>query len=631
MTDKTDQLSLGVIGHVDHGKTTLVKTLTGMETDRLKEEKQRGLSIVLGFAYLETKRGLIDFIDAPGHADFVRTMISGVSGIDAALIVISANEKIMPQTVEHIRIVSLLGIEHAVVALTKTDLATDDEIRNASAEVRTYFADTSFTNAPIVPVSAQTGAGMDNLVNALGALFETKPKRPDVGRFYLPFDRVFSIKGFGAVGTGTLSAGSVSVGDTAELMPQGRKARVRSLEVHGQPVDTAYPGERVAANIRLEGTGPLSRGNALTAPDWLPPSDYWDGSLHLLSDAPKELKSGTKLRVLHGTTEEIATVRLLDRDRLKQGDTAPVQLKLAKPSVAWHQERFVVRSVTPVQTIGGGHFTDTQAKRRGRSKSQQNAPPSKADARANTVLSIVGNAKTDGVSLAELGQRVDLTEDELKAVCLKTNCVIEPNGLVFGGEVMTATTDKITSLLGAYHDSNPTRLGQQQSELASRLGVPQRLFRFALSHLIDAGLVIVNQGISRLTSFDPFAQLKPDERKILDALEIRLIDQGISAPTLAELTAENPKYKDISRFLVDTHKAIAVHDEKRKHLFFFHQSAIDNAIATLRAAFPPPATFGAGDAREALGTSRKFVMPLLGHLDKLKVTRRKDGDRTMAE
>ena len=209
----TEQLSLGVIGHVDHGKTTLVKALTGMETDRLKEEKQRGLSIVLGFAYLETERGLIDFIDTPGHADFIRTMISGVSGIDAALIVISANEKIMPQTVEHIRIVSLLGIDQAVVALTKTDLASDGEIRNATAEIEAYLADTAFSNVTIVPVSAPTGQGIDDLIAALNGLFETKPKRADVGHFYLPFDRVFSVKGFGTVGTGTLSAGTVAVGE----------------------------------------------------------------------------------------------------------------------------------------------------------------------------------------------------------------------------------------------------------------------------------------------------------------------------------------------------------------------------------------------------------------------------------
>ncbi len=626
----TEQLSLGVIGHVDHGKTTLVKALTGMETDRLKEEKLRGLSIVLGFAYLETERGLIDFIDTPGHADFVRTMISGVSGIDAALIVISANEKIMPQTVEHIRIVSLLGIDQAVVALTKTDLATDDEIRDATTEIEAYLADTAFSNVTIVPVSAPANHGVDDLVAALNTLFDTKPKRADVGHFYLPFDRVFSVKGFGTVGTGTLSAGPVAVGDVAEIAPDGRKARVRSLEVHGGSVERALPGQRVAANVRLEGTGEIARGNALTSPDWLPASDYWDGTLQLLSDAPKELKSGAKLRILHGTTEDIATIRLLDRERLKPGETGPVQFRLAQPAVAWHQERFIVRSITPVQTIGGGQFTDTQAKRRGRKDSAITAPSEKADARTTALLSIVNNAGTDGISLAELGQRVDLPEDDLRQLCLKHECSIEQNGLVYASGVITATMEKIAALLGEFHEANPTRMGQQQSELASRLGVPQRLFRFAMALMADTKQLNISQGIVRLTSFDPFAQLKPDERKILEALEQRLIEQGITAPTLKELTEENPKFKDISRFLVDTNHAIAVFDEKRKNLFFFHHSAIDGAIEDLRKAFPPPAAFTASQAREALGTTRKYVMPLLGHLDKQKITRRKDDMRTLA-
>ena len=625
----TDQLSLGVIGHVDHGKTTLVKALTGMETDRLKEEKQRGLSIVLGFAYLETTRGLIDFIDTPGHSDFVRTMISGVSGIDAALIVISANEKIMPQTVEHIRIVSLLGIEHAVVALTKTDLATDDEIKKATAEITAYLADTAFSGVTVVPVSAPTGAGMDELVDALNGLFDVKPKRADVGHFYLPFDRVFSIKGFGTVGTGTLSGGAVSVGDVAEIAPSGRKARVRSLEVHGASVDRALPGQRVAANIRIDGTGDIARGNTLTSPEWLPASTYWDGNLHLLSDAPKELKSGTKLRVLHGTTEEIATIRLLDRERLQPGDTAPVQFRLAEPAVAWHQERFIVRSVTPVQTIGGGQFTDTQAKQRRRGK-QAAVPSAKADARTTALMSIVTNAGTDGISLAELGQRVDLDEADLRTLCGQNGCAIEDNGLVFDGKVFEATKSSIEKLVGAFHEANPKRLGLAQSEIASRLKAPLRLFRFALATLANEKVLEIAQGTVRLTSFDPFAQLRPDERKILDALEARLIDQGITAPTLKELTEENPKYKDISRFLVDTNRAIAVFDEKRKNLFFFHHTAIDAAADALRHSFPPPAAFTASEAREALGTTRKYVMPLLGHLDKQKITLRRDDKRTLA-
>ena len=347
------QLSVGVIGHVDHGKTTLVKALTGTETDRLEEEKRRGLTIVLGFAYLQSQSGMIDLIDAPGHADFVRTMISGATGMDAALLVVAASEGVMPQTVEHLRIAHYLGINKVVVALTKTDLVTEDIQSQAEQDAQDLLASLDMQVQAVVPVAALEGRGIDALVAVLDGLFEQQSARESEGGFYLPFDRVFTIQGFGTVVTGTLRGGALRVDDEGMLAPSGAPVRVRGLEVHGESVAEALPGQRVAANIRT--SADVERGLALAASGRMAEAEFWDARVTLGPDVSRPLKNGQPLRLLHGTTETQVAIRLLDRDRLGAGEEANVQFRLKDKAAAWPRDCFILRTVTPVRPLAAGN------------------------------------------------------------------------------------------------------------------------------------------------------------------------------------------------------------------------------------------------------------------------------------
>ncbi len=628
----TDQLTIGVIGHVDHGKTTLVKVLTGMETDRLKEEKERGLSIVLGFAHIKTSDGIIDVIDVPGHEDFVRTMISGVSGIDAALIVVAANERIMPQTTEHIRIVSLLGIDQGVVAITKADLVSEDELIAAKEEIENHLRTTPFAGSSLVPVSAETGIGLEGLKSELNALFALRPPRPQTDQFYLPFDRVFSMKGHGTVATGTLNTGTLRVGSTGTIAPDDRRARIRGLEVHGQSVDLASAGQRVAVNFRVDGTGQIKRGDTLLSADWLQPSTFWDGTLHLLNDAPKPLKSGEKLRILHGTTEEIVALRLLDRDRLIPGETANVQFRLPKPALAWHRERFIVRSITPVTTIGGGQFTDTQSRRRSRTNAASTlVDTSPAGQQLTTLRAMLETAAFEGISKAALCERIGISGTELAALLMEANGFAANDEICFSQKVLNSLEEKLLRTLATYHAHHPAKIGMPKKEFVSTAQAPAPTVDLVLARLVERQAVSESGGAVHLSDFDPFSHLEPEHREALTALEAKVLQDEFTPPTLKELAALNPLYKELSKHLVESNRVFPIYDEKRTNLFFFHRDTVTNAVKKLRSAFPPPTEFRAGEAKDVLGMTRKYAMPLLGFLDKQKITRRNKDFRRLVQ
>jgi selenocysteine-specific elongation factor len=628
-----DQLTIGVIGHVDHGKTTLVKALTGMETDRLAEEKRRGLSIVLGFAYRETPRGLIDFIDAPGHADFVRNMIAGATGIDAALVVIAANERIMPQTVEHVRIASLLGIKRCVVALTKTDLVSPEDTAAAADEARSFLKDGRFTEVSVAPVCAPSGLGIDELVTALECLFAGREARTDVGRFYLPFDRVFSARGFGVVSTGTLSAGVMTVGDVGEILPAGWKATVRRLEVHGQETKSAKPGQRVAVNLRIDGGGELARGMYFASPGWLAASEFWDAALTLSDDRNAEIKNGASVRILHGAKETIARAHLLDRNRLRPGETANVQFKLAKPDAAWNQERFIVRSITPVATIGGGQFLDTQAKRRKRfddDANKQLEALTQVDT-ADALATFVAGAGADGVELSTLAEKFGLSEVKAKEQAISADCVVAGNGLTLDASVASDLRAQTLSALATFHKTNPARAGLARNELSDLAALPPAAFDATLAQLLETSDVVDDGGSLSAAGFDPFESVNQKDRELLSALETRIKNAGVAPPTLGELAKENSRFKSLAQILIESKRVAPIYDGKRVHLFLFHKGAIDDAVGKLREALPPPTEFRAGEAREALGATRKYVVPLLEYLDKQGVTQRSQDFRQLVD
>ena len=324
----TRSLTLGVVGHVDHGKTALVRALTGIATDRLKEERERGLSIVLGFAFLDTPHGVVDLIDVPGHEDFIRAMIAGATALDGIVLCVAANEGVMPQTVEHLNIARLLGVTRGFSVLTKSDLVTADELALAREDVAGLVHETFLEHAPIFEVSTALGVGLTGVREAIGAIAALPFERPPHDRFFLPLDRAFTLHGFGLVVTGTLRDGPLRVGDEVELMPARRRATVRALQNHGRAIEAAAPGQRVAVNLRQLHKQDVEHGAVLASPGTLTPTQRLDMELELLADAPRALKNGTVLRFLTGTTEANARLRLLDRRELAPGDTALAQLTL---------------------------------------------------------------------------------------------------------------------------------------------------------------------------------------------------------------------------------------------------------------------------------------------------------------
>jgi len=627
----TRHLSVGVVGHVDHGKTTLVKALTGMETDRLEEEKRRGLSIVLGFAFAETKNGIIDFIDAPGHESFVRTMISGATGIDLALLVIDANEGIKPQTLEHVRIVSLLGIDRAVVALSKIDIADAETVENTKTSVNRLLDDNGLAGAPIVPVSGETGEGIAELLAALDHHFAHIKDAEDVGRFYLPFDRVFTMKGFGVVATGTLRAGSLSLQDEGVLHPSDQMARVRGLQVHGQTIESATPGQRVAVNLRYDGTTPPERGFALASPNWLGMSDYWDASFHLLDDFEGELKNGAPLRLLHGTVEQIVRLRLIDRDTLQPGDEANVQFRLSEPRAAWDREHYIIRSITPVTTIGGGRFLNTSAPRRKRFDEDEIVRLNAYDTsnEENALIALIEEAGRQGVPFDDLLGKSTLTAEALKENISQAGCGFGDNGLVIACTVLETLKVDILQAINRFHDDFPTKSGMQQKEITTELKCPPSTFVIAADQLKAQGDVTERNSVYRITSFDPFSTLSDKEKQVLDEIENHTRRDLFKPPELRDVTSGNAIRKSILDLLIESGRVIPVYNEKRTQLFAFHQSAVDEATSILRNAFPKQQPFRVSDARECLDSSRKYVMPLLLFLDTHGVTRRKGEFRTI--
>src|ERR671923_1201815 len=355
------QVVMGTAGHIDHGKTQLIKTLTGIDTDRLKEEKERGITIDLGFAHLTCEDGTeVGVIDVPGHERFVRNMLAGVGGIDLVMLVIAADEGVMPQTREHLAICQLLRVKGGLVALTKADLVDEDWLELVTEDTREFLKGTFLEGKPIVPVSAKTAQGIDELKRALQELVVRVPPKQSEGKFRLPVDRVFTIRGFGTVVTGTLFSGMIRVEDRVQIYPKGIEAKVRGLQVHNAGVPEAVAGQRTAVNLQGIEKVELERGDVLGRPGEFLPTFMLDAVLQHLADAPRPLRHRARVRLHVGTSEIMGRVILLDRDELAPGEETYVQFRLEAPAIALPRDRFVIRSYSPVQTIGGGMLLDVQ-------------------------------------------------------------------------------------------------------------------------------------------------------------------------------------------------------------------------------------------------------------------------------
>ena len=622
MTD-AKRAVVGVIGHVDHGKTALVRALTGMETDRLEEERHRGISIALGFAFLQAGGATIDLIDMPGHERFVRTMVSGATGIDAALLVVAANEGIKPQTVEHLDIAGLLGLRRVVVAVSKADLATPGEAEAAAEAAATLARAAGMQVSATVLTSAHTGQGMDALRDALFAVIPAAPGEDD-GFPYLPVDRVFSVAGHGTVVTGTLRRGPLAVTDEVAAVPDGRAVRLRGLQVHGVRTARGLPGQRLAVNLRDVAPDGIARGAALTARGLLPPSDWLTVALRSVEGAPP-LPTLTKLTLLFGTDEVEARLRLLDCDELPPGGTALAQLCCAVPVSVPARERFILRRISPPLTVAGGRVIDPAASRLRRHAPRTLARlAALADADpAGIVAAEVAAAGAAGVALQRLAQLAGVAEARAAALLPRLPAVLGRSRVVVGESEWERVLAALPgALVGRDAEVPPDRL----AALLPWAG--RAVLDDAVSELVRRGALLRTGGGVRLPTPNRDRARADEEAASAARMADTLRRAGLSPPDIG-VVVPDPRARRLADRLIREGVVVRAVDKVQKRELLFHQDAIELAKQRLRPLLGG-AGLAAGEAGKALGISRKYSVPLLEHLDAIRFTRRIADRRVLA-
>jgi selenocysteine-specific elongation factor len=487
---------IGTAGHVDHGKSTLIAALTGVHPDRLKEEQAREMTIDLGFGWLTLQNGEeIGIVDVPGHRDFIENMLAGIGGIDAALLVIAADEGVMPQTKEHLAILDLLQIPAGLIVLTKTDLASDSSwLDLVETDIRAAVKDTVMQDAPLVHVSAKTRTGLDELLAALSQILQTKPARPDLGRPRLPIDRVFSMPGFGTVVTGTLTDGALALGDEVEILPGGAKGRVRGLQTHKKKEERSLPGSRTAVNISGVAMEEIRRGEVVVHPNQYQPTRRADVRLRLLKDISAPLKHSSEVKVFLGTAETIANVRVLGAEELAPGEEGWVQLELRDPLVAVRGDRLILRRPSPGETLGGGILVDPHPK--GRHKRMDEAvlksleslaQGSPADILLEAALALGPATLKEVIARSRLeSEPAETALEELLGNGMLVNLENGPwrmDSLVIPSAQWQALQEKTLQIVGEYHKSYPLRKGIPREELKSKLKLTPRMFNAVVSKL----------------------------------------------------------------------------------------------------------------------------------------------------
>jgi selenocysteine-specific elongation factor len=626
---------IGTAGHIDHGKTSLVKALTGIDTDRLKEEKRRGITLELGFAHLQLDDGTVaGVVDVPGHERFVKAMAAGAGGVDVAVLVVAADEGVMPQTREHLDICRLLGVKAGVIALTKSDLLAElgAEWRAlVEADLATLVAGTFLEGAPVVPVSSKTGEGLDGLRAALTRVAQGLPSRPSEGPAFLPVDRAFTIKGFGTVVTGTLLSGALAVEDAVSLLPGvPGPLRVRGLQMHGEAVPKVAAGQRTAVNLTGVEPEGIARGMVLVKAGEIPETRMLDVELSLLPAAEEALPRRRKLLLHLGTSQVEATVAVLDLEKLEPGETALAQLRLSEPLAALPGQRFILRGsrVLPGRgaTLAGGRVLSITPPRRRRGGSEVVAPLLEADA-GGQVAWLLRQSGYRGLTQQELFARSALAPKVLsRALELLGSrgtalLVDRERRLYVSGEVFEGLQARALALLAAFHEREPLREGLSREELRQRLSgeLDARLFARVVQALTDGGKVEVEKEVVRLKGRGRTLTL--DEDAARTRLVADLSAAGLAPPTLNELAQRlnlpAARVQELLKVAVAEGRVARVSEE-----LFFDTGALAGLKERLVAHLREKKEISTQAFKELVGQSRKFVIPLSEYFDREKVTLR---------
>jgi selenocysteine-specific elongation factor len=632
---------MGTAGHVDHGKTALIKRLTGVDTDRLKEEKERGITIELGFASLSLPDGrILGVVDVPGHERFVRNMVAGAAGIDLVVMVIAADEGVMPQTREHLQICTLLGIQKGFVALTKIDTVDEEWLKLVREDVREFLRGTFLENAPVVPVSSLSGAGFPELIETIARVADEVEKAADVGLFRLPVDRVFTMKGFGTVVTGTLTSGCVTAGEEVEIYPAGLRARVRGIQVHNQPVDTAEAGQRTAVNLQGVDRAVIERGYLLAGKGTLAVSQRLDCLYRHLAGAARKLKNRALVRVHTGTSEVMARMILLDRDELEPGEEANAQLVLDAPLAVVAGDRFVVRSYSPVTTVGGGVILDPLSAKHKRFAQDvlEEFRLLSGGGEIEKLTVLMARAGIDGITEPRLVIRTGIRRAELRRrlegmFSTRSAVLVDREETrVLSGPVYARLQAGIIGELMGYHKRFPLKEGISREELRTTLGmddgVGQKIFSMALRELEKRGELIAEKEHVRLSGHH--VQLKGEMGDLRESIAGVYRQGALSPPTVKEVLERfADRKKEIASLIqVMTREGELVRISEDLN---FHRDALARLREEYRKFLDREGKATPASFRELTGLTRKFIIPLMEYFDMTKLTMRAGEHRILRE
>ena len=617
---------IGTAGHVDHGKSTLVKALTGIDPDRFPEEKAREMTIDLGFAWMELPSGReVSIVDVPGHERFIKNMLAGVGAIDLALLIVAADESVMPQTREHLAILDILQITRGLVVVTKTDLVDEELVELVKAEVEDTLQGTSFEGCPMVGVSAYTSDGLDELKETIDRILDETNARQDLGRPRLSVDRCFTISGFGTVVTGTLIDGTLTVGQEIELAGSGQRARVRGLQSHKTKIDSTDPGVRLAVNLSGLSKDEVERGEILTIPGWLKPTYRLDARLRMVKNAPNPLKHNQGVTFHLFTSESSARVRLLDADRLTAGQEGWVQLLLNDPLPVVKGDFFVIRSSE--DTLGGGQIVDPNPRRRYRRFDDDIVERLLTLDQGTGGDIIISVAEQWGpCDLTTLSQRTNLSREEVaeRVVQLTEEGDLvslgdfggDPDAVVYSAQGWAILKSKVASALQLYHTQYPLRHGVPAQEIRSRLDLSQPVYQRALVKLVKEQVVVDERQSLRLPDHEITLTPKMEEEA---SAYLKSLQKDPYSPS-SDLKVSS----ELLSVLIDQGKVVRVTDG-----VIFDASAYREMTERIVQHLKDEGNITVAEARTMFDTSRKYILPLLEHMDQQQITRRTGDERVL--
>ncbi len=628
---ETINVMVGTAGHIDHGKTELVRLLTGCDTDTLREEKERGMSIDLGFAPCVLATGArVGIVDVPGHEKFIRNMVAGATGIDMVLLVVAADDGVMPQTREHLALVELLGVTKGLTAVTKIDRVDAERRAAVIAEVKQFLQGTFLAPAPVVGVSPITGEGFDDFYNALNAVIQQVEPRATGGIFRLPVERVFTVAGYGTVATGIPTSGMVAVGDRLEIVPQGLSARVRGIQVYGVDAEVSRAGQCTALNVTGVEAGDLGRGRVLATPGYLWPARFIRVTLRLLAEAPGALRTMTRVHFHVGTAEGNGRVVLLGADRLEPGEAALAEVRLQDAVVAAPGDAYVIRGLSPLTTLGGGtvlELSESKAKRkRPRILDDLKRREQALGEPLRWVQYVVNHAGERGISSQDLGRQSLLTSEQLAQVTEQLSAAGSIR-LLAGGRTLVSDEglkqagQSLREAAAGFHKEHPLEAGAGREHLLKVLGLPSEVLGAAAGRLVEEGVLADEHGLLRLADFE--LPLSATQKDLAERLEALYLEQAFSGPSLSDaaraLSAPEKDVLELGRLLEQQGRLVRMGEK-----VIVHREGVKGAREAIVRHLDDHDTIRAAELRDLLSTSRKYAIALLDHFDRVGLLLRRE-------